>query len=387
MAYGFEIQQIPSDAAADPLFTKGRRWTRHGGWQQGDPPGQRRFARLFCDRPLALKSGEHLGPITIAYESWGRASSDRSNGVLLLHGFSGDSHAAGPAGPGHAGKGWWDGLIGPGRAIDTDRYFVVCSNVLGGCQGSTGPVSLADDGRPWGSRFPALTIRDQVAAELAFADYLGISQWHAVIGGSMGGMRAMEWAISHPERVQRLVLLATAASCSAENIAFHTCQIRAIQQDPRFHGGDYYDDPRGGPVEGLALARSIGRITYGCEWELSQNIPHPHDTAVPAFLEQDAVALGQRFDANSYIGLTRAMSQHDVGRERGGISTALGHITARVRVVAVSSDRLFPPHRQRELAQAIRSGVTMTSLESLQGHDGFLTEQRQLDPILRQSLG
>lgn len=387
MAYGSEIQPILRATAAEPLLTIGRRSTRHGGWRQGDPPGQRRFARLFCDRPLTLESGDHLGPITLAYESWGVANSDRSNGVLLLHGFSGDSHAAGPAGPGHAGKGWWDGLIGPGRAIDTDRYFVVCSNVLGGCQGSTGPASLAADGRPWGSRFPTLTIRDQVAAELAFADHLGIARWHAVIGGSMGGMRAMEWAIGQPERVQRLVLLATAASCTAENIAFHTCQIRAIQQDPRFHGGDFYDDPRGGPVEGLALARSIARITYGCERELGQKVSQPHDTAVAALLEQDGVALGQRFDANSYISLTRAMSQHDVGRERGGIGMALGRITARVRVVAVSSDRLFPPHRQQELAQAIRSGVTMTNLETLQGHDGFLTEQRKLDPILRQSLG
>ncbi len=347
---------------------------RHGGWREGDPPGQRRFCRLFEHQPLALESGESLGPITLAYETWGTPRPDGSRAVLLLHGFSGDSHAAGPPGSGHAHAGWWDGLIGPGRAIDTDRLFVVCPNVLGGCQGSTGPSSLAADGRPYGSRFPALTIRDQVAAEVALADRLGIGRWHAVIGGSMGGMRALEWAVGHPARLERLVALATTARCSAENIAFHRCQIQAIRMDPRFHGGDYDGDPGGGPREGLALARSIARLTYG----------HADASPCPDLIEGSQ---NDHVDANSFIVLTRAMGHHDVGRGRGGIRQALGRIQARVRVVSIATDRLFPPQRQLELAQAITSGVTMTTLESPQGHDGFLKEHRQLDPILRQSLG
>lgn len=365
---------------------------RPGGWRCGDPAGRRRFQRLFDQAPLRLASGDALGPITIAWECWGQLAADGSNAVLLLHGFSGDSHAAGPAEPGHPTPGWWDGLIGPGLAIDTDRFFVVCPNVLGGCQGSTGPGSLAADGRPWGRRFPVLTIRDQVAAEQAFARALGVERWHAVIGGSMGGMRALEWAIERPDAVQRLVLLATTARCSPENIAFHAAQIRAIELDPLFRDGDWYDSPAGGPWRGLALARSIARLTYGCERELLQRF-HPDDEqaaatgAVERFLQADGDALCRRFDPNSYITLTRAMSLHDVGRGRGGVAAALGRIQARTRVVSVSSDRLFPPHCQRQLAEAIHSGVTFSSLESQRGHDGFLEEHRQLEPILRQSLG
>jgi homoserine O-acetyltransferase len=330
-------------------------------------PGHRRVLDLFREQPLRLESGQNLGPITIAYEIWGQLDATRSNGVLLLHGFSGDSHAAGPAGPGHPTRGWWDGLIGPGRAIDTDRFFVICPNVLGGCQGSTGPGSPAPDGRPWGSHFPALTIRDQVAAEVGFSDRLRIRRWRAVIGGSMGGMRAMEWAIDPPGRLERLVLLATTARCSARTNACHRSQIDAIQQDPAFLGSDDDDHPGGGPRAGLARARAIARRTYGGR--------------------EDGSGFLERFDANSYIVLTQAMASHDVGRGRGGVAAALARIRVPAEVVSVSSDRLFPPHRQRELARGIAGPVRFTSIDSLHGHDGFLEEQDQLAPILRQSLG
>ncbi len=328
--------------------------------------GQRQVLELFGAQPLRLESGDTLGPITFAHESWGQPNACRTNGVLLLHGFSGDSHAAGPAGPGHPTRGWWDGLIGPGRAIDTDRFFVVCPNVLGGCQGSTGPGSPAPDGRPWGSRFPALTIRDQVEAEVAFSDRLQIRRWHAVIGGSMGGMRAMEWAIAHPGRLERLVLLATTARCSARTNALHRCQIEAIQQDPAFLGGDYYNHPGGGPRTGLARARTIARLTYGGVEEGGEFV--------------------ERFDANSYIVLTQAMTGHDVGRGRGGVAAALARISVPAHVVSLRSDRLFPPHSQRELARAIGGPVRFTAIDSQHGHDGFLAEQDQLASILRQSL-
>ena len=390
---------------------------RPGGWRQGDPAGQRLFLRPFGDQPLLLESGQSLGPITLAWECWGELNSQRSNAILLLHGFSGDSHAAGPAGPGHVSVGWWDGLIGAGRALDTERFCVICPNVLGGCQGSTGPASLAADGHPYGSRFPALSMRDLVAAERGLADQLGIACWYAVIGVSMGGMRAQEWAVGSPQRLKRLLLLATAARCSAENIALQHCQIQAITQDPHFWGGDYYDQPSGGPRQGQALARALAQLSYGSERELERQVRRAADSsgsgngsgsgyggsgsdgvddqighgdreaAIASLLDRQGQELVQRFDANSYITLTRAMSRYDIGRGRGGLAAALARITARVCVVSVSSDRLFPPCRQQELAEALPAGATYTSLQSDRGHDGFLAELDQLRPILEQLLG
>jgi len=400
----------------------GRTVRRHGGWRPGDPVGQRRFSRLFAEQPLRLESGQSLGPINLAWESWGELDAKHSNAILLLHGFSGDSHAAGPGG-------WWERLIGPGRAIDTDRFCVICPNVLGGCQGSTGPASPAADGRPYGSRFPALSIRDMVAAERALADQLGIGSWYAVIGGSMGGMRALEWAIGSPQRVPRLLLMATAASCSPDNIAMHACQIEAICLDPHFRGGNYHDDSAGGPRQGLALARKLALQTYVSEREFERQLDgaaaadsdgsgigdgsgvgdgtgardwlgdgegnRDRDgsadsdpvAAIVSLLECQGQELVQRFDANSYITLTKAMSRHDAGRDRGGLAAALARITARVHVVSVSSDRLFPPIRQQQLADALPAGATYTSLQSDLGHDGFLEEIAQLRPILDQLLG
>ncbi len=374
---------------------------RHGGWRQGDPAGQRLFSRPFGDQPLILESGQSLGPISLAWERWGELNSGRSNAILLLHGFSGDSHAAGPAGVGHASSGWWDRLIGPGQALDTERFCVICPNVLGGCQGSTGPASPAADGRPYGSRFPLLSIRDMVAAERGLADLLGIERWHAIIGGSMGGMRALEWAIGSPQRLERLLLIATAARCSADNIAVHSCQIQAIRQDPHFCGGDYYDQPGGGPRAGLALARALAQLTYVSAAEIERQLGADQtdveqgdaraaadpEAAITALLERQSQELVQRFDANSYIGLARAMNRHDVGRGRGGLAAALARIHAQVSVVSVSSDRLFPPGRQQQLAAGIPGGASYSSLSSDLGHDGFLAELDQLRPILNQVLG
>lgn len=361
--------------------------SRHrGAWRPGDPIGSRRFQQITSARPLTLENQATVHDVTIAYEQWGAANADRSNCVLLLHGFSGDSHASGPADAAHPSPGWWDALIGPGQPIDTNRFCVLCPNVLGGCQGSTGPASLANDGCPHGSRFPAVSIRDLVAAEQRWAQALGIQRWAAVIGGSLGGMRALEWAIAQPDSVERLIVLATTGKCSPENRAFHSTQIRAIQLDPAFHGGDYYDDPGGGPQQGLALARSIGRLTYGCERELSQRFAHGEARSVEAFLQGDGEALCDRFDANSYIVLTQAMSNHDIGRSRGGLQDALARIKAHTSVISIDSDRLFPPHQQRRLVQHLRSDTTHTTIRSNLGHDGFLHEHDQIAPLLRQSL-
>ncbi|CAO0832110.1 putative acyltransferase OS=Streptomyces microflavus OX=1919 GN=metX PE=3 SV=1 [Streptomyces microflavus] len=226
-----------------------------GGRREGDPPGRRRWAAI--EDPLPLESGVRLPGVRLAYETWGQRAADGSNAVLVLHALTGDSHAAGPAGPGHPAPGWWDPLVGPGRALDTDRWFVVAPNVLGGCQGSTGPSSPGPDGAPWGSRFPYLTVRDQVAAEAALADVLGIGRWAAVVGGSMGGMRALEWAVSRPERTGSLLVLAAPAAASAEQIAWGSVQIGAIRSDPGWRGGDYHGaPPGGGPHRGLGQARA-----------------------------------------------------------------------------------------------------------------------------------
>jgi pimeloyl-ACP methyl ester carboxylesterase len=230
-----------------------------GAWRVGDPPGKRQFYTFPADRPFALDGGVTLHEVTVAYETWGTLDERASNAVLLCHAWTGDSHAAGEAGRGHPAPGWWDDVIGPGRAIDTDRWFVVCANVLGGCQGSTGPASPHPaDGHPYGSRFPVVTIRDMVRAQARLATHLGVGAWHSVVGGSMGGMQVLEWALTFPQRVRSIVPIATCAQATAQQIAWGAIGRRAIRLDPRWRGGDYYDAPAGeGPSEGLAVARNI----------------------------------------------------------------------------------------------------------------------------------
>ena len=367
------------------------------GWRRGDPIGKRHFATLFTNQPLTLEGGKRFGPITLAYEAWGELNPTRSNGILLLHGFTGDSHAAGQLEPGHPEPGWWDGLIGPGRPLDTNSFYVICPNAFGGCQGSTGPGSLAPDGAPYGSRFPTITIRDLVATEAALAEELGIITWHAVVGGSMGGMRALEWAVSHPYAVERLMVMATTAYATAEQIALHHAQVRAIELDPNFRGGDYQQQSTNQPVAGLALARSMALLSYGYEREFAslfdrrpeaENNPIAEGRyAIEAYLDDDGDSLARRFDANSYIGLTKAMTHHDVGRGRGGVEAALARVQARTRIVSIRSDRLFPERLQLEMAHALRRRATFIGIDSSHGHDGFLHEHRQLAPVIREMLG
>ncbi|GGS56683.1 homoserine O-acetyltransferase MetX [Actinokineospora fastidiosa] len=358
-----------------------------GAWREGDPPGRRRW--FTADRPLALESGGVLPGYRVAYETWGTLAPDRANAVLVLHALTGDSHVAGPREPGHPTAGWWDGLVGPGRALDPTRLFLVVPNVIGGCQGSTGPASAAPDGRPWGSRFPALTLRDQVAAEAALADHLGIGTWAMVVGGSMGGMRALEWAVTHPDRVGALALFATTARSSAEQIAWTHAQIEAIRGDPGWHGGDYHHLPPGrGPHRGLGIARRIAHITYRTPSELDTRFgrsrqPGGHARyAVESYLDHHAVKLAHRFDAGTYVVLATAMNHHDVGRDRGGTAAALRRITAPTLVVGVDSDRLYPVRQQRDLASHLRDAALHT-ITSAHGHDGFLLETDQADAALR----
>jgi homoserine O-acetyltransferase len=365
------------DAQLDPPFVT-------GAWREGDPVGRRRFANVG---DLLLDSGFVLPDVRIAYETWGRF--DGSNAVLVLHALTADSHVTGPAGAGHRTPGWWDELVGPGRAIDTNQFYVVAANILGGCQGSTGPSSPDPDGFPWGGSFPALTVRDQVRAEVAFADQLGVPAWRGVIGGSAGGMRALEWAIEHPERVERLFLLATSAAASAEQIALSGTQIDAIRGDAAYFGGDYYDGPAG-PLHGLDLARRIAHISYRSEGELAERFGRDMQDdgrfAVESYLQHHGAKLVNRFDANSYIVLSAAMNSHDIGRGRGGIATALARITADTVVAGIDSDRLYPLHQQQELADGIAHARSLEVVTSPYGHDGFLIEVEQVGALARRLL-
>jgi homoserine O-acetyltransferase len=367
-----------------------------GAWRAGDPAGGRQFVAIG---DLALERGGRLGPITVAYETWGELSPAGDNAVLVLHALTGDSHVVGPAGPGHATDGWWGDLIGPGRALDTDRWFVVAPNVLGGCQGTTGPATPAGDGRPYGSRFPYLTVRDQVAAEVALADELGLDRWALVVGGSMGGMRALEWAVSQPDRVERLLLLATTAAATGDQIAWCASQLAAIRADPGFSHGDYYDAAAGqGPHLGLGIARRIAHTTYRSEQELNLRFGRRAQAgedpfggggrfAIESYLDHHAEKLTYRFDANSYLVLSEAMNSHDIGRGRGGVAAALRRVRARTAVAAFETDRLYPPHLNAEIAAGIPDCASLEVVSSPYGHDGFLVEVDRVGEILLDLLG
>jgi homoserine O-acetyltransferase len=366
-----------------------------GAWREGDDPGRRQWITL--PEPLRLEAGGVLPEVRIAYETWGQLNADASNAVLVLHALTGDSHVAGPAGPGHPTAGWWDTLVGPGRALDPDQWFVVAPNVVGGCQGSTGPASPAPDGRPWGSRFPFVTARDAVVAERVLADALGVGSWACVVGGSMGGMRALEWAATEPDRVTRLCLLACPAATSADQIGWAAPQLAAIRADPGWRGGDYHDGPPGhGPHRGLGIARRIAHLSYRSAGELGDRFGRsPQDDedpwhdgryAVESYLDHHANKLVHRFDAVSYVRLTELMNAHDVGRDRGGVGGGLGRVTARTLVGAVTSDRLYPPAQQAELAEGIRGAGPLRVIDSPYGHDGFLIEGAAVGALLTELL-
>jgi len=365
-----------------------------GAWRDGDPVGRRQFAHIG---EVELERGGVLPDVRIAYETWGRLNEAGDNVILVEHALTGDSHVIGEAGDGHASPGWWNALIGPGGPVDPERWFVIASNVLGGCQGSTGPASPAPDGRPWGSRFPYVTVRDQVAVERRLLDGLGIRRLAAVVGGSMGGMRAVEWAVTHPDDVDRCIVLASTAYATADQIAWCQPQLLAIRNDPDFAGGDYYEGHTR-PDTGLGLARRIAHITYRTETELGTRFGREPQLgedplragdrgrfAVESYLDHHAGKLARRFDANSYVVLTEAMNSHDVGRDRGGLEAALERVRAECTVVSVDTDRLYPPRLSDELHAALPHS-RRAHITSEFGHDGFLIEEDQVGRIVRDAL-
>ena len=376
-----------------------------GAWLPGMHAGNRQFHTIAVDHPLALDGGTTLSDVVIAYESWGRLDERGSNAILVCHAWTGDSHASGPAHRSHDGSGWWEGVIGPGLPIDTDRWFVVCANVLGGCQGSTGPASPhPTDSKPYGSRFPVITVRDMVRVQARLADHLGVHTWHSVIGGSMGGMQALEWAITYPQRLRSLVPIATCAQSTAQQIAWGAIGRRAILLDEKWRGGDYYDAEAGeGPWRGLAVARMVAQVTFrsdnvftdrfGRELADGATLRNGFDMwqrfEVERYLDHHGEKLIRRFDTNSYLIIGKAMDLHDVGRGRNGLEAAMARIRVPTLTMGIWSDMLYPAYQQRQIQQLISaSGVRCeyVEIDSPHGHDSFLINLDQVAPPIGQFL-
>ncbi|APT93161.1 homoserine acetyltransferase [Corynebacterium phocae] len=337
---------------------------------------------------LRTEAGVDIPGLEIAHQTWGEFTGD--NAILVEHALTGDADAAT----------WWSEVIGPGKALDTDHWFIICTNVLGGCSGSTGPSSPHPDGRPWGSRFPAISIRDQVHAEKMFLDHLGIEKLHAVIGGSLGGARTLEWAALYPEMVGAACVIAVSARASGWQIGIQTAQIQSIVGDPFWQNGDYYATGKR-PDAGLAAARKLAHLTYRGELEIDERFgataqqgenplgPFRRDDqrfAVNSYLEYQGRKLVDRFDAGSYVALTEALNRHDIGRGRGGLNKALAAIEVPTMVVGVGTDILYPYHQQEHLSRNLGNLLGMAKINSPVGHDAFLTEARQMEHILRNFL-
>ena len=349
-----------------------------GAWLEGDDPGDRKFIKIG---DLLLENGETLPDITIAYQSWGTLNAQKSNAILVNHAMTGWSDV----------PGWWPQMVGPGLPFDTNKYFVLCPNVIGGCQGSTGPASIAPDGKRYGSRFPIVTIRDMVTAEIAFSDALGIDKYLLAVGPSLGGMRSLEWAVQLPERVSAICTIGSSAVATGDQIGTFSVQIQAIKSDPYFNGGDYYEQERG-PVDGMGIARRIAHLTYRTESEMDVRFGRQlqgDETgryAVQSYLDHQANKLAKRFDANTYIALTDAMNSHDIGRERGGVVKALASVKVPVVVVSIDTDRLFVPRLQVEISELVPTAEPPIVISSEFGHDGFLVESEAMGAAIRHAL-
>lgn len=353
------------------------------------------------DVPLHLRCGKTLHGFTIAYETYGTLNADHSNAILICHALSGDSHVAGYyTDDPEERAGWWDDAVGPGKMFDTERYFVICSNVLGGCRGSTGPASRAPDGKPYGLRFPFVTVADMVAAQRHLMDYLGIYKLFSVVGGSMGGMQALQWAVDFPERVETVLFIAATLRSSTQNIAFNEIGRQAIYADPNWNEGDYYDKTP--PNAGLAVARMVGHITYMSDISLEQKFGRKTqsgnglaygfgtDFAVESYLKYQGQKFVERFDANSYLYITKALDYYDVADGYGSIDAALQRTQCRFLALSFSSDWLYTPNQVRELVDALNAlgkDIEYRHVEATFGHDSFLVEVETMTAIIGGYLG
>ena len=355
----------------------------------------------LLEAPLPLDCGRSLEGVSLCYETVGELNADRSNAVLVTHALSGDAHVCGRHSPEDRKPGWWDNMIGPGKYIDTDRYFVICSNIIGGCSGSTGPRSINPaTGRPYNLDFPVITVRDMVRAQERLVSHLGIDRLLAVVGGSMGGMQVLEWAVNYPDRIRSFVPIATACQFSPQNIAFDWVAREAIKADPAWKNGDYSDDAP--PVQGLGAARMLAHITYLSEETMGRkfgrslqdkekyDFDFAHDFAVESYLEHQGRRFVERFDADSYFYITRATDYFDLTADTGGdLVKALAPATADSLIVSFSSDWLFPTWQSRRLMEALslnRRRVTFCEIKSSYGHDAFLLEVEALGRMIRDFL-
>ena len=356
---------------------------------------------LELNQPLALDGGQSLEGVRISYETYGTLNADKSNAILICHALTGDQHVASPH-PITGKPGWWVRMVGPGKPIDTDRFHVICANVLGSCMGSTGPASPAPDGQPWAMRFPVITIRDMVRGHIVLLDALGIERLHAVVGGSMGGMQALSLAANWPDRAAAVLVIASTARHSAQNIAFHEVGRQAIMADPKWEGGDYYAGGKG-PENGLAVARMAAHITYLSEEGMHEKFGRrlqdrtektfgfDADFQVESYLRHQGLSFTDRFDANSYLYITRAMDYFDLAEEHGGkLAQAFAGTTARFCLVSFDTDWLYPTAESRGIAHALNAAgapVSFVELSAPFGHDSFLLDVPTLDRVIAGFLG
>jgi homoserine O-acetyltransferase len=353
------------------------------------PSLEGRSVTLAQDAPMRLESGASLGPITVAYTTQGTLNADRSNAILICHALTGDQYVSGTH-PFTGKPGWWDNIIGPGRPLDTDRYFLICANILGGCLGTTGPHEINPaTGQPWGPDFPVITIGDMVEAQRLLIDYLGIEQLFCVIGGSMGGMQVLDWSARYPEKVFAAMPIATAGRTSAQNIAHHEVGRQAVMADPDWCHGRYQDANKR-PHRGLAVARMGAHITYLSESALTrkfgralqerESISYGFDAdfQVESYLRHQGITFVDRFDANSYLYITRAMDYFDLAHQSGGIlADAFRGTHIRFGIISFTSDWMFPTYESRELVKALNAvgaNVSFVEIDTDQGHDSFLLE-------------
>jgi len=351
--------------------------------------GAARAQTAHFDRPIKLKGGAELPAFDIAYETYGELNAVRSNAVLVCHALNASHHVAGYYAEDKANLGWWDNLVGPGKPLDTNRFFVVGSNYIGSCFGSTGPASINPaTGKPWGADFPVVTVEDWVEAQARLADHLGIERFAAVIGGSLGAMQALQWALSYPERVRHSIVIAAAARLTPQNIAFNEVARQAIMTDPDFHGGHYYDKGVV-PTRGLRIARMIGHITYLSGEAMAEKFGRllrrgapgfdfDVDFEVESYLRYQGDKFSTYFDANTYLRITKALDYFDPAADYGGnLSAALARAQAAFLLVSFESDWRFPPARSRELVRALldnRRIVSYLEIDAPGGHDAFLLE-------------
>ncbi|MDD3593859.1 MAG: homoserine O-acetyltransferase [Candidatus Gastranaerophilales bacterium] len=353
------------------------------------------------EEKLKFECGELFGPITVAYETYGRLNPSKDNAILVVHALTGDAHAAGYHSESDMKPGWWHDMIGPGKAFDTDKYFVISSNILGGCKGTTGPSSInPETGEPYGISFPVITIEDTVEVQKRLVDYLGVKALLSVAGGSMGGMQALQWSIAYSDMVKSAIIIASTSKLSAQGIAFNAVGRNAILSDPDWNDGNYYNQEKK-PDRGLSIARMVGHITYLCEGAMHnkfgrrlQNKVNPDfsmdiDFQVESYLQHQGEVFVDRFDANSYLYITKAVDYFDLGKKYGSLSEAFKNTNSKFLIMSFNSDWLFPTAQSKEMVNALMNlnkTVSFCEIDSPCGHDAFLLEYETQTKIIKSFL-